>query len=107
MKKHFKCPIEKEFNPGVVTNIFTDYKNQKGFQGRGRLLKILPSNQRKSERIYIRAQIGDGKKQAPHTIIWGWQKWRIRFIDGPNKGWVTSRKIAYFVAISNYYKMKN
>lgn len=103
MKRHYRCPMESDLGTGCIAEIYEDFRNMKKYQGRARLLQELEANTPKHQRQYIRAEIGNPKKQAPHTIVWSWQRWRVEFIDGPFKGWITARKIAYFVAVSNYY----
>lgn len=103
MKKHYRCPIESDFGVGSIAEIYEDYRVMKKYQGRARLLEELDANTPAHQRQYIRAEVGNPTKQAPHTIIWSWKRWRIEFIDGPNKGFTTARKIAYFVIVSNNY----
>ena len=107
MKKHYLCPISLDFGAGSIAEIYQNYKNRENFQGRARLLKEIDCIASPQERLYIRKQIGSGRKQEPHTIIWSWKRWKVEFIDGPNKGWITARKIAFFVAINNKYTSKN
>jgi len=103
MKKHYRCPTETDFGVGSIADIYEDFRNLQNYQGRARLICELDANTPQHQRQYIRAEIGNPKKQAPHTVIWTWKRWKVEFIDGPNKGFITARKIAYFVAVSNNY----
>lgn len=104
MKKYYQCPTQSDFGVGSVVEIYRDFRNRKNYQGRARLLEKLDALTPKHQRPYIRAEVGNSTKQAPHTVVWSWERWKVKFIDGPDKGFVTARKIAYFVAVSNYYK---
>ena len=104
MKKHYVCPASTDFGTGAIAEIYDNSESRVGFQGRARLIEELDSCARPEERYYIRAQFGSGIIQSPHTIIWSWKRWRVEFIDGPNKGWITARKIAYYVTVSSKFK---
>lgn len=107
MKKHYRCPAKKDIVVNSIVEIYGDYINRKDYQGRAKIIERLECGTPLSQRPFIVAEVGNPKKQAPHTIIWSWKRWKILFIDGPNKGWITARKIAYFVAINNYYESKD
>lgn len=104
MKRYYRCPDQECLEVGSVAEIYTDFRNRIGFEGRARILEELDARTPEPQRVYIRAEIGSPKKQAPHTIIWTWKRFRVEFIDGPNKGFITARKIAYFLDINSYYE---
>lgn len=98
MKKHYQCPEEDNFKVGSIAEIYIDYRHRTKYEGRATLLEELDTDYSLNDRIYVRAEIGHSEKQSPHTIYWSWKKWKVQFIDGPNKGWTTARKIAYYVS---------
>jgi len=104
LKKNYVCPNKSDITEGSIIEIYLDYKNQKKYEGRALLLEPMDSNVTESQRSYIRKEVGSADKQSPHAVIWTWERWKIKFIDGPNAGWTTARKISYFVAIDSYYE---
>lgn len=106
MKKYYTCPIEDDFGEGSIAEIYTNFKDRIGYEGRARLLKCLDDDAEDlTYRYFIIAEIGSSKKQSPHTLVWSYKKWRIQFIDGPNKGWITSRKIAFYISTTSKIKI--
>jgi len=106
LKKYYQCPNDKNFIKDSIAEIYTDYRHRTKYEGRARLLEEVDTGLSPECRIYVRIEIGSSFKQSPHTIYWSWKKWKIIFIDGPNKGWITSRKISHFISIGLQKKLK-
>lgn len=85
---------------GNLLPIYRDFMNQKELEGHAVLLDHEPSVWRK-ETPYIRAELGSGVVRDFMTINWCFARWKVKFIDGPLKGFTTHRNIAYFLSIDN------
>ena len=99
MKKLYKCPDKRDLITGAVVDIYVDYKERKNFEGFAELIEKVDCRVPEAQRVYVRIEIGTNKKQAPHTVIWSYERWKVKFI---NSNFITVRNIAYFVAVNNY-----
>ena len=107
-KKDFKDPTKEDLIIGNILPIYLDYKNQEEYRGHAILLESYENTNYKlryppEQRVYVRAEIGDGDQYDPHTLIWSWERWKIKFVTGDNENWQTAVKIAYNVTTDNYY----
>jgi hypothetical protein len=100
VKKAFVNPKAEDLKEGQILPIYTDYMNQKDFEAHAILLKYEPSNWR-TEVPYVRAELGSDLVRDFMTINWSFCRWKVQFVDGPKKGFITHRYIAYFLCISN------
>lgn len=97
MKKFYKCPNEEDIKEGSIVEIYLDYQNKINFEGRAILLEEVV--EKINDKTYIREEIYYPSKKNTCLVIYAWKKFKIRFIDGPNKDWVTSRRVSYFHSI--------
>lgn len=109
MKRKYKNRKKKDLKVGAVLPIYIDYKQEEKFRGNAKLLNKFESQTFQSRyppsmRSYVRAEVGSGNKYEPQTIIWSWERWRIQFVDGPDKGFITACNIAYYVTTNSYYE---
>ena len=97
MKKSLYRPKKSELRSGNVLPIYTDYKEEEGFEGNALLIKYEPSRH-VDELPYIRAV----NKSGSGDINWSFQRWLIRFVDGNKAGFKTHRYIGYFKNLNSY-----
>ena len=102
--------LKKDLKEGNILPIFLNFKEQKEYRGHALLIKrLIKREPPKIEREYEFAEIGDAnldRKQDMVQIIYNWEWWRIRFTDGPEKGFETAVKIAYY-QIPYWHKYQN
>jgi hypothetical protein len=107
-KRDYTEPMKTRLRKRAVLPIYLDYKEQEEFRGNAKLIEKYENDWYKKrhpvdQRAYIRAEIGGGNVYDSHTIIYSWECWKVKFLDGPSKGWTTAVRIAYFVTISFDY----
>lgn len=97
--KDYTDPKKEDLREGNILPIYEDYKQQKKFLGHAMLLKYSPSW--RDELPYVRKEIGNTDRD-PITINWAYERWKVQFVDGELKDFVTCKYIAYFLCIDNY-----
>jgi len=102
MKKDYKSPTVKELVTGNILPIYTNYKNEEDYEGDAVLIKKQHANL--EELPYIRIEVGGTSKQEPHTINWSYQRWLVKFVKGPLKGFKTNRYISYYLSTNSNIK---
>jgi hypothetical protein len=95
-------PSKKDLKKGSILPIYSDHINEKDLIGNARLIEYKKSW--RQELPFIKAEFGGTDKQAPHTIIWSYQRWVVEFVDGPRKGLRSAHYISYFVTVDSYFK---
>lgn len=81
-----------------IISIYLNWKEKKDFRGNAILIERLkdPSELQKE---YLFCEIG---KDSPYrkkdliSIIYSYQRWIIKFVDGPEKGFQTAVNISYY-----------
>lgn len=99
-RKDFQEPSLEDLKEGNILPIYSNFMFQKKYEGKAELLSREPSLWR-SEYPYIRAEIGGTENQDPNVINWSFQRWKVKFVEGPRKGFTTHRYIAYFLCVSH------
>lgn len=92
--------LKKHLKEGNMLSIYLNWQEQQGFRGNAVLLKRLVNREPPEEdKVYLFKEIGDiikDRLKDKINILYSYQWWRIEFIDGPNSGFVTAVKIAYY-----------
>lgn len=101
-RKDFTYPTADDLVVGNVLPIYIkDFMQEEGFEGNAELIEPARSLWRDPV-PYIRAEIGGTDKQFPNSINWSFQRWLVKFVDGPNKGLSRHRYIAHFLSIEQF-----
>lgn len=101
-KQEYLKPDKEDFYKGNILTIYSDVENEENPVGKARLIEPMEFSLFDVE--YIREEIGGSDKQNPHTIVWTKERWKIEFIDGPSKGFITARYIARFDRFDSIFK---
>lgn len=92
--------LRRDLKVGNIVPIFLNYKNQTNYRGHAILLKRLSDREpSKEDREYEFAEIGGintERKKDKVQVLYNWQWWRILFTEGPEKGFETAVRIAYY-----------
>lgn len=100
MKKDYLFPDHTFVGEGKIFPVYLNPKEQKKFDGFVELINYEPSIT--EDRLpYTRIEIGKGEKISCHMVIWTCERWKVKYISGPNKGFVTHRVISYFVTVNS------
>lgn len=81
-----------------ILPIYLNWKEKKEFRGNAILLNRI-DNCNELQKEYLFCEIG---KEGPHrkkdliSIIYSYQRWCIKFVDGPEKGFQTAVNISYY-----------
>ena len=91
---------EKDLKKGNILPIYFNYQEQKKPRGNALLIKKVKSRITEEEKEFIIKEVGDkynkNRKRAYKAPIWSYQDWIVEFVDGPQKGFRTQVKIAYY-----------
>ncbi len=92
--------LKKNLKEGNILPIFLNWQKQQQFRGNAILLKRLenrepPYDQRTYEFVE-RGENNPKRIQDKVQILYNYQWWIIKFIDGPEKGFQTAVKIAHY-----------
>lgn len=101
---------KKDLKEGNIIPIFLSWNDQKNYRGDAILIKRDKVNEPPEDiKQYEFIEVGSNhikRKKEKISIIYSYQIWIIKFVSGPDKGFQTKVKIAYFE--STYYaKRKN
>lgn len=92
--------LKKDLKEGNIIPIYLNYKEQKQFRGHALLVKRLVEREPPKEiREYEFAEIGDinpDRKQDKIQVLYNWEWWKIKFVEGLEKDFETAVKIAYY-----------
>lgn len=92
--------LKKHLVQGSVIPIFLNWQKQQNFRGNAILIKRLEEREpSKDEKTYEFDEIGSSLFKRKHDkvqILYNYEWWLIKFIDGPEKGFQTAVKIAYY-----------
>jgi hypothetical protein len=92
--------LKKHLKVGNIIPIYLNWKNQTNFRGNAILLKRLENREPPNEeRIYEFKEIGNlipNRIQDKISILYSYQWWLIKFIDGKDTGFQTATKIAHY-----------
>ena len=102
--------LYRDLKEGNVVPIYLDWKQQLNYQGDAVLIKRLEDKEDPEHvKEYLFTEIGDhmllDRKKSSIRIIYSYQKWIIKFINGNNKGFRTIRNIAHYRR-NTYYVAK-
>ena len=97
--------LKKDLKVGTILPIFLNFKEQKNYRGHAilvdRLIEREPPDYEKiyeyyeeTMQFFTKKQLNSNKKIK--QILYNWQWWRIKFIEGPEKEFETAVKIAYY-----------
>lgn len=91
---------KKDLYEGSIVPIFLYWNSQEKFRGNAELIKRdIVSEPESDIKEYEFKEIGSNiikRKKEKISIIYSYQTWIIKFIDGPDKGFQTRVKIAYY-----------
>ena len=100
--------LKKDLKEGIIVPIYLNFKEQTNYRGHAILLKRLKEREPPLEqREYEFCEIGDtlyNRIQDKIQILYNYQWWRIKFTTGPNIGFETAVKIAYYQGTFNLKK---
>ena len=95
--------LKKDLKIGNTIPIYLNFKEQKDFRGHAILIeRLLEREPSKDQTAYEFAEIKadvvleEDRKKDPIQIVYHWQWWKIKFVDGPEKDFMTAVKIAYY-----------
>jgi hypothetical protein len=90
----------KDLREGNIIPIFLSWSNQKNYRGDAILIKRdIDREPDEDIKKYEFAEIGSDhirRKKEKISIIYSYQIWIIKFVNGPDKGFQTKVKIAYY-----------
>lgn len=91
---------KRHLKEGNIIPIYLNFKEQKNLRGNAILIKRIEEREPpKEQKTYEFAVIGDYKedrKKDKITVLYNWQWWKIKFVDGPEKNFETAVRIAYY-----------
>ncbi len=99
-RTNYQYPSEADLRPENVLSIYTMYQQEQDFEGRAVLIERQEGWRQQFP--YVRIELGGTEAKNPITVNWATQRWLVRFIDGPQKGFTTHRYISYFLCIDSY-----
>ena len=92
--------LKRDLKVGTIVPIYLNFKEQKAYRGHALLLKRLVEREPpKEDKQYEFAEVGGINPDRNHDkvqVLYNWQWWRIVFTSGPEKGFETAVKIAYY-----------
>lgn len=92
--------LKRQLKQGSIIPIFLNWKEQKEFRGNAILVERKETRNEYQDRIYEFCEIGDSllkdRKQEKISVIYDYQRWVIKFIDGNHAGFQTAVNIAYY-----------
>lgn len=91
---------KKDLKEGNIIPIYLSWNNQEKYRGDAILIKRDKTNEPpESIKEYEFTEIGSNhikRKKEKISIIYSYQIWIIKFINGPDIGFQTKAKIAYY-----------
>lgn len=91
---------KKDLKEGNIIPIFLSWNSQEKYRGDAILIKRdIDKEPPEDIKEYEFAQIGSNhikRKKEKVSILYSYQMWIIKFINGPDKGFQTRVKIAYY-----------
>lgn len=92
--------LKKNLKVDNIIPIFLDYKKQEIYRGDAILIKRLINREPPEEiKTFEFAEIGNilpNRKKDKIQVIYSWEWWLIKFVNGPEKDFKTAVKIAYY-----------
>lgn len=92
--------VKKHLVEGNILPIFLNWQTQQNFRGNAILIKRLIDREPSDiDKIYEFTEIGSNNIKRKHDkvqILYNYQWWRIKFIDGPEKGFETAVRISHY-----------
>jgi len=92
--------LKKHLKEGATLPIYLNFREQKKLRGNALLIKrLIDREPSETEKEYEFCEIGGintERQQDKVQVLYNWQWWRIMFIDGPEVGFETAVKIAYY-----------
>ncbi len=99
-RKDFSKPEKSDLVKGNILPVYSNFTEEKGFRGNAELIERKPSKWRDEKNGFIRTIIGGTDQKEGYAVMWKFQRWVIRFVDGPYKGHTTCENIGYFYSYS-------
>ena len=106
--------LKRDLKVGTILPIYLNFKEQKNYRGHAILLERLierePPDYEKIYEYYEEILHSFTKRQLKSKkkikqILYNWQWWRIKFIEGPETVFETAVKIGYYYRTQ--YNLKN